>query len=386
MALKVLSIFGTRPEAIKMAPVVKALQERAPQVHSTVCITGQHREMLDQIMVSFDLKADFDLNVMAQAQSPAEVAARVLAQLPSILREVRPDIVLVQGDTTTTCAAAMAAFLERIPVGHVEAGLRTGDLEQPFPEEMNRRVTTIVSRLHFAPTREAGAALLAEGVPESHVVFAGNTVIDALLRSLKPDYRFEDPALRSLPADRRVLLVTMHRRESIGEPMRNVTQAIRRIRAAHPDLLVVLPVHRNPAVREIVQSTLAGIDGIVLIDPLPYLDFVHLMARSYLILTDSGGVQEEAPSLQRPVLVTRAVTERPEGVAAGVARLVGTDAEHIFQVVDRMLSDPAAYRAMTGRENPYGDGKAADRIVQSIVDWHRSRGLTASPASALKSA
>ena len=250
MAHRILSIFGTRPEAIKMAPVVHALQRRAPQFESVVCVTAQHREMLDQIMHSFSLKADFDLNVMQHAQSPAEVAGRVLAQLPAILREVRPDMVLVQGDTITTCAAALAAFLERIPVGHVEAGLRTGDLDQPFPEEMNRRVTTVVSALHFAPTRDAYNALLAEAVPRERVVLAGNTVIDALLQSLRSDYKFEAPALNELPRHGKVMLVTMHRRESIGEPMRNVTNAILRIKAAHPDLTVVIPTHRNPAVRE----------------------------------------------------------------------------------------------------------------------------------------
>jgi UDP-N-acetylglucosamine 2-epimerase (non-hydrolysing) len=244
-----------------MAPVVLALQKRSAEFESLVCVTGQHREMLDQIMKSFSLKADFDMNVMTQAQSPAEVAARVLAELPAILRKVRPDMVLVQGDTTTTCAAALASFLERIPVGHVEAGLRTGNLEQPFPEEMNRRVTTIVSALHFAPTRDACKALLAEAVAPERVIFAGNTVIDALLQSVRSDYTFADPQLAALPPDRKVLLVTMHRRESIGEPMRQVTEAILRIKKAHPELIVVLPTHRNPAVREIVVKALADQPG-----------------------------------------------------------------------------------------------------------------------------
>ena len=369
MAPRILSIFGTRPEAIKMAPVVRAMQRCAPKFESLVCVTAQHREMLDQIMRSFSLTADFDLNVMQTAQSPAETAGRVLSLLPAVLRDVRPDMVLVQGDTTTTCAAAMAAFLERIPVGHVEAGLRTGDLEQPFPEEMNRRVTTIVSTLHFAPTREACNALLKEGVPQERIVLAGNTVIDALLQSVRSDYRFEDPALNRLPRQGKVLLVTMHRRESIGEPMRNVTDAILRIKAAHPDLTVVLPTHRNPAVRDIVEGALSGKPGIVLVDPLPYLDFVHLMARSDLIVTDSGGVQEEAPSLKRPVLVIREVTERPEGIAAGVAKLVGTDPVKIFRAVDQLLTDPDAYQAMVGTQNPYGDGHAAERIVDAILKW-----------------
>jgi UDP-N-acetylglucosamine 2-epimerase (non-hydrolysing) len=311
------------------------------------------------------------------------VASRVLAQLPPILREVRPDMVLVQGDTTTTCAASLAAFLERVPVGHVEAGLRTGDLSQPFPEEMNRRVTTIVSALHFAPTPDARRALLIEGVPEDRILMAGNTVIDALLQSVRPDYAFDEPSLRDLPRDRKVLLVTMHRRESIGEPMRHVTEAILRIKAVHPDLTVVIPTHRNPAVREIVVGALSGKPGILLIDPLPYLDFVHLMARSHLILTDSGGVQEEAPSLKRPVLVIRDVTERPEGVAVGVARLLGTDPERIFRSVNQLLTDPAAYAEMVGPANPYGDGHAAERIVDAIASWHRRQ--HAAPLSAAAS-
>ncbi len=356
-----------------MAPVVLELQRRSSEFASLVCVTAQHREMLDQIMRSFNLTADFDLNVMTQAQSPAEVAARVLELLPRIIRTVKPDMVLVQGDTTTTCAAAMAAFLERIPVGHVEAGLRTGNLQQPFPEEMNRRVTTVVSTLHFAPTHDASKALLAEGVPAERVTYSGNTVIDALLRSLRKDYHFADPNLAALPRDRKVLLVTMHRRESIGEPMRHVTEAVLRIRKAHPDLVIVIPTHRNPAVREIVFNALANKTGIVLIDPLPYLDFLHLMDRSYLILTDSGGVQEEAPSLKRPVLVIREVTERPEGVASGVAKVVGTDPDRIYQVVHHLLTNVSAYQSMVGAENPYGDGHAAERIVDAIVAWDRAR-------------
>lgn len=378
MPIKVLSVFGTRPEAIKMAPVVRELQRRAPRFQSVVCVTGQHREMLDQIMRSFDLAADFDLNVMQHAQSPAQVAAKVLAELPAVLDETRPDMILVQGDTTTTCAAALASFMHRIPVGHVEAGLRTGNLEQPFPEEMNRRVTTVVSALHFAPTRDAAAALAREGVAADRIVLAGNTVIDALLQSVRGDYRFEDARLAALPHDARILLVTTHRRESIGEPMRQVCEAILRIKRAHPELTVVIPTHRNPAVRDIVLGTLAGEPGIVLVDPLPYLDFVHMMARSHIILTDSGGVQEEAPSLKRPVLVVREVTERPEGVTAGVAKLLGTDPQRIFDAVHRLLTDEKAYQAMVGPDNPYGDGHAARYIVDAIDHWQQARSLKSS--------
>ncbi len=373
MSIKVLSVFGTRPEAIKMAPVVRELQRRAPQFESVVCVTGQHREMLDQIMQSFQLRADFDLNVMQHAQSPAQVAARVLAELPRILEEVKPDMILVQGDTTTTCAAGLAAFLGRVPVGHVEAGLRTGDLEQPFPEEMNRRVTTVVSALHFAPTKDAAAALLKEGVPQERVILAGNTVIDALLQSVREDYVFEDPRLTQLPRNGKILLVTTHRRESIGEPMRHVCEALLRLKQAHPELTIVIPTHRNPAVREIVLGMLQNQTGIILVDPLPYLDFVHMMARSDIILTDSGGVQEEAPSLKRPVLVIREVTERPEGVTAGVAKLLGTDPTRIFNAVHELLTNEQAYRAMVGSVNPYGDGHAAKYIVDAIATWHLQR-------------
>ena len=374
MPIKVLSVFGTRPEAIKMAPIVRELQQRSSQFESIVCVTGQHREMLDQIMRSFGLHADFDLNVMQHAQSPAQVAARVLAELPPILDRVKPDMILVQGDTTTTCAAGLAAFLGQVPVGHVEAGLRTGDLQQPFPEEMNRRVTTIVTTLHFAPTREACGALAKEGVPAESIVFAGNTVIDALLQSVRPDYTFEDPQLAGLPSGGKILLVTTHRRESIGEPMRHVCSAILRLKKAHPELTVVVPTHRNPAVREIVVGMLQNQSGIILVDPLPYLDFIHMMARSDIILTDSGGVQEEAPSLKRPVLVIRDVTERPEGVAAGVAKLLGTDPDRIVDAVHLLLTDPNAYRSMVGNVNPYGDGHAAKHIVDAILQWHTQRG------------
>jgi UDP-N-acetylglucosamine 2-epimerase (non-hydrolysing) len=372
VTIKILSVFGTRPEAIKMAPVVRELQRR-PEFESVVCVTGQHRDMLDQIMHSFSLKADFDLNLMTHAQSPAEVASRVLAQMPGLLRTIRPDMVLVQGDTTTTCGAAMAAFLERVPVGHVEAGLRTGDLDQPFPEEMNRRVTTVVSTLHFAPTDAARHALLAEGVHADRVVLTGNTVIDALLQSIRSDYVFEEPRLRGLPQTGKVLLVTTHRRESIGEPMRNVCEAILRLARVHRNLSVVIPVHRNPAVRDIVSGTLGNHPGIILIDPLPYLDFVHLMARSDVILTDSGGVQEEAPSLKKPVLVIREVTERPEGVTAGVARLLGTKSQAIFEAVHSLLTDETAYGKMVGAKSPYGDGNAAKYIVDAIATWHERR-------------
>jgi UDP-N-acetylglucosamine 2-epimerase (non-hydrolysing) len=367
--LRVLSVIGTRPEAIKMAPVIRAMQAQPERLTSVLCLTGQHREMLDQIMRVFGLAADFDLHVMRPGQAPSEVASRVLADMPPVFREEQPHLVLVQGDTTTTAATALAAFLHGIPVGHVEAGLRTDDLRQPFPEELNRRVTSLVTTLHFAPTLRAREALLREHVPPERIVITGNTVIDALLQSRQPHYRFANPALTTLDATQRVLLVTLHRRESFGAPMRSVCSALRRIAERHRDLVVVLPVHPNPRVRDVVVPTLGGIANVRLIEPLDYLDFIHVMARSFLIVTDSGGVQEEAPSLDVPVLVTREVTERPEGVEVGAARLVGTDETRIVRAVEELLSDVAAYARMASAPNPYGDGRAAERIVAAMLAW-----------------
>jgi len=369
MTLRVLSVFGTRPEAIKMAPVVRALAQRPGEFKSLICLTAQHRDMLDQIMEAFDLHADFDLNLMQQGQSPAQVASRALAALPAVFKEAKPDLILVQGDTTTTAATALAAFLDRIPVGHVEAGLRTGDLQRPFPEEMNRRITTLAASMHFAPTERAREALLREGVPENRVTVTGNTVIDALLQSIGREHKFIETALDKLDPARRMMLVTLHRRESFGQPMRAVCDALVAIAHAHPDLQFVLPVHRNPMVRDVVIPALSAEAQFVLTEPLGYLDFVHLMARAHLIVTDSGGVQEEAPALDRPVLVVREVTERPEGVEAGASRLVGTDAATIISNVEELLQDPLAYRAMASARNPYGDGRAAERIVDAIKAW-----------------
>ena len=369
LPLRVLSVLGTRPEGIKMAPVIRAFAARPEHFTSLVCVTGQHREMLDQVMRDFSLKADVDLNLMRAGQTPAEVASRVLAAMPEVLRDTRADLVVVKGDTTTTMAAALAAFMQGVPVAHVEAGLRTDDIRQPFPEEMNRRVASIVTTLHFPPTVGARDALLREGVPADVIEVTGNTVVDALLQSRRPDYRFTVPALAALQPDRRVVLVTLHRRESFGAPMRAVCAALRRVAERHPELTFVLPVHRNPSVREVVLPMLEGCANILLIEPLDYLDFIHLMARSHLIVTDSGGVQEEAPSLDVPVLVTREVTERPEGVDVGAARLVGTDETLIENTVEELLGDPVAYRTMASAPNPYGDGKASERIVAAVQRW-----------------
>ena len=364
--IRVLSVFGTRPEAIKMAPVVQALQRANDRFESVVCVSAQHRAMLDQVLDVFGLMADHDFDLMTAGQSPAEVTARVLQRLPPLLRKIRPDVLLVQGDTMTSFAAAFAAYLERIPSGHVEAGLRTGDRYQPFPEEMNRVLTTRLASIHFAPTAQAQAALLNEGVPPADVHLTGNTVIDALLQTVRPNYAFRSPQLSSLDPSRRLVLVTTHRRESFGAPLQSTCAAIRELAGRHPDLQFVLPVHPNPAVKETVERLLCDLPGMYLIEPVDYLEFVHLMNRAYLVLTDSGGVQEEAPSLGKPVLVLREVTERPEGVDAGTAVVVGTDQHRIVEVASELLTSRRAYERMANAVNPYGDGRASGRIVAAL--------------------
>ena len=364
--IRVLSVFGTRPEAIKMAPVVHRLQARPDRFESLVCVSAQHRDMLDQVLDVFALTADHDLEIMTPGQSPAGVAARVLDRLPPLLREVRPDVLLVQGDTMTTFAASFAAYLERIPSCHVEAGLRTGNRYHPFPEEMNRVLTTRLSDLHFAPTAKARDRLLAEGVPAETVHLTGNTVIDALLATVKPEYQFKTAALAALDPQRRLVLVTTHRRESFGDPLRSICAAIADLVARFPDIEVVLPVHPNPHVKGTVEAVLCDTPRVQLIQPVDYVEFVHLMARAHLILTDSGGVQEEAPSLGKPVLVLRDTTERPEGVEAGTAVVVGTDRERIVATAGTLLSSKAAYERMATAVSPYGDGRASERIVAAL--------------------
>ncbi len=366
--IRVLSVFGTRPEAIKMAPVVRALRGAADRFESHVCVSAQHRAMLDQVLDVFDLKADVDLDLMVPGQTPAGIAAGILDRLPPLLRRLRPDIVLVQGDTTTTFAASFAAFLERIPTGHVEAGLRTGDRWQPFPEEMNRVLTTRIAAMHFAPTGAARDALLGEGVPAADVYLTGNTVIDALLQTVRAEYRFRTAALAALDPDRRLVLVTTHRRESFGGPLRSICAAIRELAVRFPELQFVLPVHPNPEVKLTVETLLCDLPGMHLIPPVDYLEFVHLLARADLVLTDSGGLQEEAPSLGKPVLVLREVTERPEGVAAGTARVVGTDRERIVAAASELLTSSEAYARMANAVNPYGDGRASERIVTALAE------------------
>jgi len=364
--LRVMTIFGTRPEAIKMAPVVRALCS-CPGMRVTVIVTAQHRELLDQVLRHFDIVPDVDLNIMRQAQTLADITCRALRGLGRVFEERRPDLVLVHGDTTTTVAAALAAFYARLAVGHVEAGLRTNDKYAPYPEEMNRRLTGRLSDLHFAPTPWAAGNLLAEGVPEERVFVTGNTVIDALLQTARADHRFEDPALDRLAAGPDPLIVVdAHRRENLGPAMERICQGLLTIVDGHPTVRVVVSVHPNPGVVRAVRSLLAGRERIRLMDPLPYVDWVNLMRRACLILTDSGGIQEEAPALDTPVLLLRDVTERPEAIAAGTVRLVGTQAEAISAAALELLTDRRAYAAMATAANPYGDGRAAERIVGFI--------------------
>lgn len=361
--LKVLTVFGTRPEAIKMAPVVKELNRYPEEFNCQVAVTAQHREMLDQVLHLFQIQPGYDLDIMRPRQTLEEVTTRALNGLSGVLKTSRPDVVLVHGDTTTTFVAALAAFYQQIPVGHVEAGLRTGDRYAPFPEEMNRRLAGALADIHFAPTATARDNLLREGVPAEHIYVTGNTVIDALKATVRPGYCFSDPRLQELDMERwRVVLVTAHRRENWGEPMREIFSALRDLVKRYSDIAVVFPVHYNPRVRELAGEILGNRERIYLIDPLDYEPFVNLMARSYLVLTDSGGLQEEAPALGKPVLVLREVTERPEAVAAGTVRLVGTGYHEILAAAGELLEDRQAYLRMAHAVNPYGDGQASRRI------------------------
>ena len=374
----VLSIFGTRPEAIKLAPVIRELRlrerETGGRIVNKVCVTAQHRQMLDQVLNLFEITPDYDLNLMSPDQTPTQLAAAALAGLEPVLRDARPDWVVVQGDTTTSAAAAFAAFLARIKVAHVEAGLRTHDKWSPFPEEINRRIAGVVADLHFAPTPLARANLLKEGVLESQVHVTGNTVIDALLWAAERPFDFgSDPALLPLRAmwndsRKKIILVTAHRRESFGKPFEEICVALRELAAAgNGEWVIVYPVHLNPSVQEPVNRILKDTPHVHLLPPIEYLALVHLMRRSYLVLTDSGGIQEEAPSLGKPVLVLREVTERPEGVEAGTVRVVGTNAARIVSETRRLLTDRAAYETMARAVNPYGDGKAAARIADLLL-------------------
>lgn len=367
--MKVMAIFGTRPEAIKMAPVVRELLKH-PEIETKVCLTAQHREMLDQVVDLFQLPVDYDLDIMKQGQSLYDITDRVLLGLKEVLEKEKPDLVLVHGDTTTTFSATLAAFYQQIDVGHVEAGLRTGNMYSPFPEEANRRLTSVLTTLHFAPTETARQNLLKENQKDDRIFTVGNSVIDALLATVKKDYVFEDKELQDIEEHKRIILVTTHRRENLGEPMRNVYRALRRLVETVPDTEVVFPVHRNPLVRQAVREVLDGVPGVHLVDPMEYEPFTNLMARSAIILTDSGGIQEEAPSLGKPVLVLRDTTERPEAVASGTVKLVGTDEDKVYNTAYKLLTDEVAYREMAESINPYGDGHTSERIVQAILYFY----------------
>ncbi|WP_337607677.1 non-hydrolyzing UDP-N-acetylglucosamine 2-epimerase [Mitsuokella jalaludinii] len=363
-----MTVFGTRPEAIKMAPIVLELQKHPDTIEPVVAVTAQHREMLDQVLNLFQIKPDHDLNIMAAGQTLFDITTRAMMGLDKVLTEEKPDIVLVHGDTTTTFAGALAAYYHQTAVGHVEAGLRTHNKYSPFPEEMNRCLTGCIADLNFAPTSTSEANLLAENVPPESIFVTGNTVIDALHHTVRDDFDFQEKSLKDVDfQNKRIILVTTHRRENLGEPMRHVYKALKQLTEEFDDVEVVFPVHKNPKVREVVNEELGGLAKVHLIDPLDYEPFANLMHKAHLILTDSGGVQEEAPALGKPVLVLRDTTERPEAVDAGTVKLIGTDRERVYEEAKKLLTDEAEYSRMAESVNPYGDGKAAARIIQAIL-------------------
>jgi UDP-N-acetylglucosamine 2-epimerase (non-hydrolysing) len=365
---KVLSIFGTRPEAIKMGPIVKALASYPESITSRVCVTAQHREMLDQVLALFQITPDYDLDIMQEDQTLAAATAAIFTRLDPVMLREKPDWVLVQGDTTTVMAASLLAYYHQVKVGHVEAGLRTGDKWHPFPEEINRRVAGVVADLHFAPTQQARANLLREGVPAEAIHVTGNPVIDALLTVADMPYNVEVGPLRDIPGDKRVILVTAHRRENFGRPLENICAALVEIACRYPDVHIVYPVHLNPNVQKTVYRFLEGVSNIMLLPPMDYLPLVQVLKRAHVVLTDSGGLQEEAPALGKPVLVLREVTERPEAVEAGTAIVVGAEQDRIVSSFARLMADRTAYERMAQATNPYGDGQAAQRIVRTLLD------------------
>lgn len=366
--IKVMTVFGTRPEAIKMAPVVLELAKHPDKIVPVVTVTAQHREMLDQVLNLFDIKPDHDLDIMAAGQTLFDITSRAMMGLDKVLQEEKPDIVLVHGDTTTTFAGALASYYHQTSVGHVEAGLRTYNKYSPFPEEMNRKLTGSIADLHFAPTETSQHNLLSEAVDGEKIFVTGNTVIDALHKTVNDDFQFEDEMLQRIDfKNKRIVLVTTHRRENLGEPMRHVYQALRSLIEEFEDVEIVFPVHKNPKVREVVNQELGGLAKVHLVDPLDYEPFANLMHRSHLILTDSGGVQEEAPALGKPVLVLRDTTERPEAVEAGTVKLIGTDKDVVYKEAKELLTNQQEYSRMSEACNPYGDGKASQRIIQAIL-------------------
>ena len=361
--IKVMTVFGTRPETIKMAPLIKELQNRK-EIETIVCVTAQHRQMLDQVLSAFGIEPDFDLDIMKSGQTLSEITSKALLGLEGVMSEVEPDLVLVHGDTTTTFAGALAAFYQRIPVGHVEAGLRTYNKYSPYPEEANRQFVGVVSDINFAPTEAAKMNLLKEGKIEDSILVTGNTAIDALQTTIREDYHHE---ILDWAKDSKLIMLTAHRRENLGEPMVHMFKAIRRVLDEFDDVKVVYPVHLNPRVQEVADQIFHGMDQVRLIAPLEVLDFHNLLNHSYLILTDSGGIQEEAPSLKKPVLVLRDTTERPEGLEAGTLKLAGTEEETIYRMLHELLSNEEEYQRMASAQNPYGDGKASLRIADEII-------------------
>ena len=366
--IKLMTVFGTRPEAIKMCPLVLEMQKYPDFIEPIVAVTAQHREMLDQVLQLFAIKPDYDLNIMTAGQTLYDVTGRALAGLKDVLAEAQPDMALVHGDTTTTFVGALASFYAQIPVGHVEAGLRTGNKFSPYPEEMNRKLTGAIADIHFAPTSTSKNNLLKENIDPAAIVVTGNTVIDALQTTVKADYRFTDSGLqKALAGGKRLILVTTHRRENLGEPMRHVYQALRKVLENHPDVEAIFPVHKNPKVREIVDEELGKLAQVHLIEPLDYEPFANLMAKVDIVLTDSGGIQEEAPALGKPVLVLRDTTERPEAVDAGTVKLVGTAYDDVLRETSLLLDDSKYYQSMAEAANPYGDGRACERIIRKIL-------------------
>ncbi|MGI5970712.1 MAG: non-hydrolyzing UDP-N-acetylglucosamine 2-epimerase [Oscillospiraceae bacterium] len=363
--IKVMTVFGTRPEAIKMAPLALRLKA-SPEAECLVCVTGQHREMLDGVLSAFGIEPDYDLDIMRRNQSLTDITVRTLRGMEKVLRKARPDIVLVHGDTSTTFAAALAAFYQKISVGHVEAGLRTYDRYSPFPEEMNRTLTGDLADMHFAPTELNRRNLLREGV-RGDIYVTGNTVIDSLAYTVRDDYVFDEPALRE-GWEGRTILVTAHRRENYGQPLRNIMLSLRTLVEEYPDLRIVYPVHLSPVVQETAHEVLDGVPRVLLIPPVGVFDMHNLMARSYMVMTDSGGLQEEAPALGRPVLVLRRETERPEAVEAGTVKVAGTEVSGILSLARRLLDDNGEYTKMARAVNPYGDGRASERIVKAILE------------------
>ena len=380
--LRIMTVFGTRPEAIKMCPLVMEMWKYTDFIEPVVTVTAQHREMLDQVLELFAIKPDYDLNIMTSGQTLYDITVKALLGLKDVIAKAQPDLILVHGDTTTTFAGSLAAYYAQIQLGHVEAGLRTGNKFSPYPEEMNRKLTGSLADFHFAPTTVSRNNLLKENVPEEAVYVTGNTVIDALNTTVKKDFVFADPVInKALASGKRLILMTTHRRENLGEPMRQVYRALKATLEQHPEAAAVFPVHKNPKVREVVQAELAGTDRVYLTEPMDYEPFANLMNHADIVLTDSGGIQEEAPALGKPVLVLRDTTERPEAVVAGTVRLTGTGYDVVKEETCRLLDDAAYYRSMAEAVNPYGDGRACDRIVRAVLS---AKGFPVDPPEEFK--